>query len=186
MVAEGLGRERNFYYGGRRRSKIRRRRVEVEELRFSPCQKKKTYLFHFDTSHHLETMKYEARNKTLSLERLNYQNATDRVSVFRATSKLHAVLNRGKKIVIYIIFSSWPWSSLLLIEIFFSPSRKVLNLRFCPVYITVTSSPSILEWAWHKRKVSSRIMGGLDLVSWTKLFFHAPKIYKIYTFCIFF
>ena len=106
MVAEGLGRERNFYYGGGRRSKIRRRRVEVAELRFSPCQKKKMYLFHFDTSHHLETMKYEARNKTLSLERLNYQNATDRVSVFRATSKLHAVLNRGKKIVIYIIFSS--------------------------------------------------------------------------------
>ena len=108
---------------------------------------KKMYLFHFDTSHHLETMKYEARNKTLSLERLNYQNATDRVSVFRATGKLHAIPNRGKKIVIYIIFSSWPWSSLLLIEIFFSPSRKVLNLRFCPVYITVTSSPSILEWA---------------------------------------
>ena len=130
---------------------------------------------------------YEIRSeKTLSLERLNYQNATDRVSVFRATSKLHAILNRGKKIVIYIIFSSWLWSSLLLIEIFFSPSRKVLNLRFCPVYITVTSSPSILEWAWHKRKVSSRIMGGLDLVSWTKLFFHVPKIYKIYTFCIFF
>ena len=67
---------------------------------------KKMYLFHFDTSHHLETMKYEARNKTLSLERLNYQNATDRVSVFRATGKLHAIPNRGKKIVIYIIFSS--------------------------------------------------------------------------------
>lgn len=94
-----------------------------------------------------ETMKYEARNKTLSLERLNYRNATDPVSVFRATGKLHAIPNRGKKIVICIIFSSWPWSSLLLMEIFFSPSRKVLNLRFCPVYITVTSSPSILEWA---------------------------------------
>ena len=67
---------------------------------------KKMYLFHFDTSHHLETMKYEARNKTLSLERLNYQNATDPVSVFRATGKLHALPNRGKKIVIYIIFSS--------------------------------------------------------------------------------
>ena len=49
-------------------------------------------------------MKYEARNKTLSLEMLNYQNATDRVSVFRATSKLHAILNRGKKIVIYIYY----------------------------------------------------------------------------------
>ena len=58
---------------------------------------KKMYLFYFDTSHHLETMKYEARNKTLSLERLNYQNATDRVSVFRATGKLHAIPNRGKK-----------------------------------------------------------------------------------------
>ena len=58
---------------------------------------KRLYLFHFDTSHHLETMKYEARNKTLSLERLNYQNATDRVSVFRATGKLHAIPNRGKK-----------------------------------------------------------------------------------------
>ena len=56
---------------------------------------KKMYLFHFDTSHHLETMKYEARN-------------TDRVSVFRATGKLHAIPNRDKKkkIVIYIIFSS--------------------------------------------------------------------------------
>ena len=60
------------------------------------------YLFHFDTSHHLETMKYEARNKTFSLERLNYQNATDRVSVFRATGKLHAIPNRGKKVDIYI------------------------------------------------------------------------------------
>ena len=29
-------------------------------------------LFHFGSSHHLETMKYEKRNKILSLKRLNY------------------------------------------------------------------------------------------------------------------
>ena len=30
----------------------------------------------------------------------------------------------------------------------FSPCRKVLDFRFCPVYITVTSGPSVLEWVW--------------------------------------
>ena len=75
-------------------------------LAVQPLPSGKMYLFYFDTSHHVETMEYEARNKTFSLERLNYQNATDRVSVFRATGKLHAIPNRGKKIVIYIIFSS--------------------------------------------------------------------------------
>ena len=48
----------------------------------------KADLFHFVTSHHLGTLKYEVRNKTLSLKRLNNRNPTDRVSVFRATSKL--------------------------------------------------------------------------------------------------
>ena len=37
---------------------------------------------------------------------LNYRNATDRVTVFRATGKLHAMPNSGKKIVIHMIFSS--------------------------------------------------------------------------------
>ena len=122
------------------------------------------------------------RIKYSSLKRLNYRNATDRVSVFRATDKLHAMPNSGKKI--YIIFCSWPLSSLLLKEIFFSPSRKAFNLRFCPVYITVTTSPSVLGWAWHKQ--TSRISGGFDLVSWTKLFFHVPEMYKIDSFFIFF
>ena len=49
-------------------------------------------------------MKYEARNKTLSLERLNYQNATDRVSVFRATGKLQAIPNRGIDRYMYYFF----------------------------------------------------------------------------------
>ena len=31
-----------------------------------------------------------------------------------------------------------------------------------------------------KRKVLSRIMGGRHLVSWTKLFFHVPEMYKNY------
>ena len=70
------------------------------------------------------------RIKYSSLKRSNYRNATDRVSVFRATDKLHAMPNSGKKI--YIIFCSWPFSSLLLKEIFFSPSRKAFNWRFCP------------------------------------------------------
>ena len=48
----------------------------------------KNDLFHFVTSHHLGTLKYEVRNKILSLKRLNNRNPTDRVSVFRATSKL--------------------------------------------------------------------------------------------------
>ena len=30
----------------------------------------------------------------------------------------------------------------------FSPCRKVLDFRFFPVYITVTSGPSVLEWVW--------------------------------------
>ena len=35
----------------------------------------------------------------------------------------------------------------------FSPCRKVLDFRFCPVYITVTSAgPSVLEWAWLSAK----------------------------------
>ena len=34
----------------------------------------------------------------------------------------------------------------------FSPCRKVLDFRFCPVYITVTSGPSVLEWAWLSAK----------------------------------
>ena len=85
-----------------------------------------------------------------SLKRLNYRNATDRVSVFRATDKLHAMPNSGKK---NYIFCSWPLSSLLFKEIFLSPSRKAFNLRFCPVYITVTTGPSVLGWAWHKHKV---------------------------------
>ena len=86
-----------------------------------------------------------------------------------------------------IIFSSWPLSSLFLKETFFSPSRRVFNfLRFCPVYVTVTSSPSVLDWAWRNRKVSLRISGGFDLVSWTKLFFHVLEMYKINSFSIFF
>ena len=30
---------------------------------------------------------------------------------------------------------------------------KKYFLRFCPVYITVTTGPSVLGWAWHKHKV---------------------------------
>ena len=40
----------------------------------------------------------------------------------------------------------------LLKEIFFSPCRKVFDFRFCPVCITVTSGPSVLEWAWLSAK----------------------------------
>ena len=110
-----------------------------------------------------------------SLKRLNYRNAMDRVSVFRATDKLHAMPNSGKK---NIIFCSWPLSSLLFKEIFLSPSRKAFNLRFCPVFV--------LGWAWHKQKVLSRISGSFDLTSWTKLFFHAPEMYKLDSFFTFF
>ena len=67
------------------------------------------------------------RIKYSSLKTLNYRNATDRVSVFRATDKLHAM----------------QLSSLLLKEIFFSPSRKVFNLRVCPVL-------------WGERDISKR------------------------------
>ena len=38
-------------------------------------------------------MKYEVGNKILSLKRLNNRDATDRVSVFIATGKLHARQN---------------------------------------------------------------------------------------------
>ena len=41
------------------------------------------------------------RIKYSSLKRLNYRNATDRVSVFRATDKLHAMPNSGKKIILF-------------------------------------------------------------------------------------
>ena len=70
-----------------------------------PNGKKNKDLFHFVTSHRLETMKYEVRNKTLSLKGLNYRRVTDRVSVFKTTSKLHAIANSGKK-YIYLTFSS--------------------------------------------------------------------------------
>ena len=59
-----------------------------------PSEKKKD-IFHFGAGHQLETMKYEVRNKMLSLKRLNYRNTTGRVSLFGATGKLHAMLNSG-------------------------------------------------------------------------------------------
>ena len=89
-------------------------------------------------------MKYEVRN--------NNRNARDRMSVFRATGNLHAIPNSCKKIHNPIIFSSQPLSSPILKAMFFSPSRKVFNFRFCPMYNTVTLDPSVLKWAWPSAK----------------------------------
>lgn len=47
-------------------------------------------------------MKYEVRNEIPSRKRLNYRNATDHVSVFKATGKLHAMPNSGEKKVYYL------------------------------------------------------------------------------------
>ena len=38
---------------------------------------------------------------------------------------------------------------------------------------------------FNKRKVLSRITGVRHLVSWTKLFFYVPEMYKIYPFLFF-
>ena len=86
----------------------------------------------------------------------------------------------------YTIFSLVHYRVCYLEKYFFGPSRKAFNLRFCPVYITVTSSPSVLEWAWHKHQVLSRISGGFGLVSWTKHLFHVWQLYKMDSFFIFF
>ena len=79
---------------------VKRATLRPESKSFSlavqllPSEKKKD-IFHFGAGHQLETMKYEVRNKMLSLKRLNYRNATGRVSLFGATGKLHAMLNSG-------------------------------------------------------------------------------------------
>ena len=54
---------------------------------------KRKGLLHFLISHLLETIEYEVENKILPLKRVNNRNATDRVSVFIATGKLHARQN---------------------------------------------------------------------------------------------
>ena len=138
-----------------------------------PSRKKN---FHFSTSHHLETTKYEVRNKVLSVKRSKYRNAMDRVSVLRATGKLHAIRNSGLK---GIIFSSWPLSSLLLIEIFFSQNLKEFNLTFCPVHITVTSNSSFTF------RKCTRII--LSLSFWTETSEQDKgRLLAVVTFCIFF
>lgn len=48
-------------------------------------------------------MKYEVRNEIPSRKRLNYRNATDHVSVFKATGKLHAMPNSGEKKYIILL-----------------------------------------------------------------------------------
>ena len=35
---------------------------------------------------------------------------------------------------------------------FFYSMPKVFDFRFCPVYITVTLGPSVLEWAWRSAR----------------------------------
>ena len=120
------------------------------------------------------------------LKRLNYRNATDCASVIRATSKLQAMCHAKQRLKKYTIFSLVHYRVCYLEKYFFGPSRKAFNLRFCPVYITVTSSPSVLEWAWHKHQVLSRISGGFGLVSWTKHLFHVWQLYKMDSFFIFF
>ena len=64
------------------------------DVKLLPNRKRK----HFGTSHHLETMKYEVRKKTLSLKRLYYRNAADPASVFRATGKLHAMCHAKQQL----------------------------------------------------------------------------------------
>ena len=44
--------------------------------------------------------KKKVRGKIFSLKRLNNQNTTDHVSIIRATGKLHAMPNSGKKVYI--------------------------------------------------------------------------------------
>ena len=82
---------------------------------------------------------------------MNNWKTTDWFSVFRVTGNLHAIPNSYKKIYSHNLFC------LTIIESYtyrdmFSPCRKVLDFRFCLVYITVTSGPSVLEWAWLSAK----------------------------------
>ena len=92
----------------------------------------------------------EWRTTYSSLKRLNYRNATDRVSVFRAPDKLHAMQTAVTKIILF--FCSWPLSSLLLKEIFFSPSRKAFNLRF----VRCTSLWPQAHRFWGERDISTK------------------------------
>ena len=98
---------------------------------------KKKDLSHFATSHHLVTMKYAVSNKTLSLKRLSHWNAMDGVSLFTAIGKLHATPSSGKKKCNFFLMTT---IESVTHRNIFSPSRKAFSLRFCTVYITVTSS----------------------------------------------
>ena len=58
------------------------------------------------------------------------------------------------KNIYYHHFSFQPLLSPILKEMFFRPCRKVFDFRFCPMYITVTSGSSVLEWTWLSAKCS--------------------------------
>ena len=58
-------------------------------------------MFHSVIGYHLETMKYEVRDKIMKVE---YRNATDRMSLFRATGDLYAIPNSCKKDICSHIF----------------------------------------------------------------------------------
>ena len=73
-------------------------------------------------------------------------------SLYSVTGYLHAIPNSCKKYIYsHDLFFLTIIESYTLRDMF-SPCRKVLDFRFCPVYITVTSGPSVLEWAWLSAK----------------------------------
>ena len=135
---------------------------------------------------------------------MNNWKATDLFSVFRVAGYLHAILNSCKKkiyshnLFFLTIIESYTYKDM------FSPCRKVLDFRFCPVYIIVTSGPSVLEWAW----LSAKYCRGLwEVAIWFRernssftfrkcpriilfYFFYgdcwiAQRLFAVVTFCLF-
>ena len=100
-------------------------------------------LFHFVTSHHLETMKYGVRNKILPLK--------DWIIEMRRITYLYSESCRAKQ--------RWKKHHFFLSTIIesvtyknsFNPSRQAFNLRL-PVYITVTS----IHRFWIERGISAK------------------------------
>ena len=74
----------------------KRAMLRPESNNFATTEWDKKDLFHFCTGHHLETMKYKVRNEILPIKRLNYGNAMNCISVFRATGRLNAIPNGSK------------------------------------------------------------------------------------------
>ena len=85
-----------------------------------------------------------------SLKRLNYRNATDRVSVIKATDKLHAMPNSGKKIILF--FALDHYRVCYLKKYFLVQAEKYLTWDF----VRCTSLWPQAHRFWRERDISTK------------------------------